>query len=476
MSAEPRLSDTIHSIPEALAFWAEHTPNAPALIVPDGPTISYDTLWRSVTDMVHSLRHHGVRRHDRVVLLVAEGPLLATTLLGAMSAAVATPLSSTLTISELRIALRGLGAVAAIVLAPVAPGTMECLVHNQLSVFELDMNGTVQAQEFDAGSIRRAERASPPRPEDIAVILQTSGTTGTPKWVPRTHGVLLTDGRRHRDRFGVDRSDRALSVAPMTWSLGQTTLIHAIAAGASLICPPSSDLARLWEITRSERPTWMFPSAGFATLLTQFLREHAPCSDASSLRFVRVTSGPLALEVHDDLAKQLGAPIFISYSSSEAGGIAMALPPPAVHKPGSAGQPVQDVRIVDAAGASLDAGTVGEIVVRGPQVFAGYLDDSAANAGSFFPGGWLRTGDLGYLDADGFLFVKGRVNELINRGGEKIAPLEVDRVLLAHPAVSAAATFAIPDELLGEDIAAAVVLVEGGKPAGANCGAGWSTS
>jgi acyl-coenzyme A synthetase/AMP-(fatty) acid ligase len=462
VSAEPRLSDTIHTIPEALAFWAEHTPDAPALIVPDGPTITYDTLWRGVTDMVRFLRHHGVRRQDRVVLLVPEGPLLATTLLGTMSAAIATPLSSTLTISELRIALRGLGAVAAIVLKPVAPGTMDCLmVHNQLSVFELDTNGTVRAQEFDAGSTRRVERAHPPRAEDIAVVLQTSGTTGTPKWVPRTHGILLTDGRRHRDRFGVDRSDRALSVAPMTLSLGLTTLIHTIAAGAALICPPSSDLARLWEITRSERPTWMFTSAGFATLLTQFLREHAPCSDASSFRFVRVTSGPLAPEVHDELAKQLGAQILMSYSSSEAGGIAMALPPPAVHKPGSAGQPVQDVRIVDATGNSLEPETVGEIVVRGPQVFAGYLDDPTVNAASFFPGGWLRTGDLGYLDADGYLFVRGRVNELINRGGEKIAPLEVDRVLLAHPAVSAAATFAIPDDLLGEDIAAAVVLVEG---------------
>jgi acyl-coenzyme A synthetase/AMP-(fatty) acid ligase len=249
----------------------------------------------------------------------------------------------------------------------------------------------------------------------------------------------------------------------MTWSLGHTTLVHAIIAGAALICSPTFDLARLWEIIKSERPTWMFASSGFATLLTRFLREHAPGPDASSLRFVRVTSGPLAPEVCDELTKQLAAPIFISYSSSEAGGIAMAFPPPAGHKPGSAGQPVQEVRIVDATGNSLEPGTVGEIVVRGPQVFAGYLDDPTANAAAFFPGGWLRTGDLGYLDAEGFLFVRGRVNELINRGGEKIAPLEVDRVLLAHPAVRAAATFAIPDELLGEDIAAAVVLVEGGE-------------
>jgi len=202
----------------------------------------------------------------------------------------------------------------------------------------------------------------------------------------------------------------------------------------------------------------MFPSAGLATLLTRFLRDYAPCPDLSSFRFVRVTSGPLSLEDCDELANQLGAPILISYSSSEASGIAMALPPPAIHKPGSAGQPVQDVKIVDAAGNSLESGTVGEIVVRGPQVFAGYLDDPTANAAAFFPGGWLRTGDLGYLDPDGFLFVRGRVNELVNRGGEKIAPVEVDRVLLRHPAVADAAVFGVPDVRLGEDVVAAVVL------------------
>jgi acyl-CoA synthetase (AMP-forming)/AMP-acid ligase II len=136
----------------------------------------------------------------------------------------------------------------------------------------------------------------------------------------------------------------------------------------------------------------------------------------------------------------------------------MALPPPATQKPGSAGQPVQEVRIVDAAGNSVGPETVGEIVVRGPQVFAGYLDEPDANPAAFFADGWFRTGDLGYLDEDGFLFVMGRVNELINRGGEKIAPLEVDDVLRSHAAVMDAATFAVPDARLGQDIVAAVVL------------------
>jgi acyl-CoA synthetase (AMP-forming)/AMP-acid ligase II len=139
----------------------------------------------------------------------------------------------------------------------------------------------------------------------------------------------------------------------------------------------------------------------------------------------------------------------------------MTLPPPSPVKPGSVGQPIQEVRIVDQSGGDVATGAIGEIWVRGPKVASGYSDDPDATVAAFLPGGWFRTGDLGYLDDDGFLFLAGRLNELINRGGTKIAPQEVDDALLAHPAVREATTFAVPDERLGEDIAAAVVLEPG---------------
>jgi acyl-CoA synthetase (AMP-forming)/AMP-acid ligase II len=181
----------------------------------------------------------------------------------------------------------------------------------------------------------------------------------------------------------------------------------------------------------------------------------------TSLRFVRVTAAAISPEIREELAMRLGAPVLVSYSSSEIGAVATALPPPARSKPGSVGQPIQRIRIVTGDGSDVHPGAEGEIWVRTMKVFSGYLDDPELNAAAFTPDGWFRTGDVGRLDADGFLYLTGRVNELINRGGAKVSPREVDEALLAHPAVSAAGTFAVPDARLGQDIVAAVVFEPG---------------
>jgi acyl-CoA synthetase (AMP-forming)/AMP-acid ligase II len=205
----------------------------------------------------------------------------------------------------------------------------------------------------------------------------------------------------------------------------------------------------------------MFPSSGFLALLAQFLRDRPDLAAPASLRFVRVTAAPLSPAICEEVAGRLDAPVLFSYSSSEASLIATALPPPATHKPGSSGRPVQEVRIVNDSGREALTGDEGEIWVRGPKVFAGYLDDPETNMAVLLTDGWFRTADQGYLDRDGFLFVTGRRDERINRGGAKIAPIEVDAVLLAHPAVADAAAFNLPDERLGEEIGVAVVLREG---------------
>ena len=238
-------------------------------------------------------------------------------------------------------------------------------------------------------------------------------------------------------------------------------LTKAIAAGAGLIFPDTTDLPRMWESIAAERPTWMYCSPGYLELLARLLRERPALPAPSSLRFVRVSSAPLSLEVCEELETRLGAPILPSYGTSEAGRITAVLPPPAPRKPGSDGRPVQEVRIVADDGSDVGPGVAGEIWVRGPLVFAGYLDDPENNAARFTADGWFRTGDLGYLDADGFFFLTGRINELINRGGTKIVPGEVDEALLDHPAVAEAAVFGVPDARLGEDIVAAVVLKPG---------------
>jgi acyl-CoA synthetase (AMP-forming)/AMP-acid ligase II len=205
----------------------------------------------------------------------------------------------------------------------------------------------------------------------------------------------------------------------------------------------------------------MFASAGLLEMLAIFLRDHPAPRQPSSLRLVRVTSAPISPAVCEELEQRLGAPVLVSYSSTEMGLIATALPPPAAHKPGSVGKPFLNLRIVAADGRDAGPGAEGEVWVRGAKLARGYIDDPETNASVLAPGGWFRTGDAGYLDEDGFLFLTGRVNELINRGGEKIAPAEVDAVLLAHPGVRAAAAFAVPDARLGEDVVAAVVPWDG---------------
>jgi acyl-CoA synthetase (AMP-forming)/AMP-acid ligase II len=252
-----------------------------------------------------------------------------------------------------------------------------------------------------------------------------------------------------------------MSVAPIAIPLGRSTLLHGIVAGAALIFPRSADLPGLWAAIHDEHPTWMAASSGVVEMLASYLRVTPVGHPPSSFRFVHVTAGAVSPEICDELATRLGTPVLPRYSSSEIGAVATALPPPAKSKPGSVGIPIQELRIVNGDGADARPGAEGEIWVRNSKGFSGYLDDPELTAATFVSGGWFRTGDVGRLDEDGFLYLTGRLNELINRGGEKIAPVEVDQALQSHPAVADAAVFAVPDALLGEDLVAAVVLKPG---------------
>ena len=455
--AGDRLPDAIDTIPEALAFWAERTPDAPALITPGGPAITYGVLHRRANAQADSLRRDGIGRGDRVVLLMPEGAELAAVLLGTMSAAIAVPVNAALREGELASVLDGLGAAAALVSAPPLAAIQQCLRHHGVSIHVVDGDA---GSEPCAAPLAGAARHAAPRPDDLALVEITSGTTGRPKRVPHTHAGLLADGRGRRDLFGLTGQDRALAVAPLTLSLGVCVLIHTLAAGGAMIFPPAPDTPALWGALTEERATWMFPSAGLVEVLIRFLRDRPAEPPPPALRLVRVTAAPISDETCDELSVRLGAPVLNSYSATETGLIATALPPPSEHRRGSVGRPIREVRVVAANGGDAARGVSGDIWVQAAGYFAGYLDDVETDAAALRPGGWYRTGDLGYLDGDGFLFLTGRRSELINRGGEKIAPAEVDAALGAHPAVRAAAAFAIPDERWGEDVVAAVVLEE----------------
>ncbi|MFN8589814.1 MAG: AMP-binding protein [Thermomicrobiales bacterium] len=451
-----RLPDTVCSIPDALAYWAERTPDAPALVIPGQPAFTYAALARRTRAIAAALYHSGVGRGGRVVVLVPDGPDLAIALLGVSAAATAIPLAANLTAAELDSALRDLAAVAVVVGPPLTPGIHDCLTRHGLPVISLDADEDPDVLPRSGETQRSPCGEAGPDADDIALVLRTSGTTGGAKLVPATHRWLVGEGRARRDLFGLNQHDRALVVAPLTLSLGTCVLFHSIVAGAALIIPLSSDLPTLVATIDEARPTWMFPSAGLVELLVAYLREQPAPRRSSSLRFVRVTAAPIAVAVCEELAQRLDAPVLNCYSATETGLVATALPPPAMQKSGSVGRPVQDIRIVAADGSDAVPGEEGEIWVRAAKLSRGYLDDPPTNAAVLAPGGWFRTGDIGSLDEAGFLFLAGRLSERINRGGAKISPEEVDAVLLAHPAIEAAAVFAVPDARLGEDIVAAV--------------------
>jgi acyl-CoA synthetase (AMP-forming)/AMP-acid ligase II len=237
------------------------------------------------------------------------------------------------------------------------------------------------------------------------------------------------------------------------------SLLSSLAAGGAVICPPGFDALKFWQWVDTFKPTWYSAVPTMHQLLLSRAERNAALIAANRFRFIRSSSAPLPPVVMERLEAAFGAPVLESYGMTEASHQMASNPlPPAPRKGGSVGVGVGvDVAIMDDAGALLAQGAIGEVVVRGGNVMDGYENNPEANASAFI-NGWFRTGDQGYLDADGYLCLTGRIKELINRGGEKISPLEIDDVLLRHPAVAEALAFAVPHATLGEEVHAAVVL------------------
>jgi acyl-CoA synthetase (AMP-forming)/AMP-acid ligase II len=307
-----------------------------------------------------------------------------------------------------------------------------------------------------------------PAPDDLAMILLTSGTTDVPRRVPATHrNMLATCSARVRARR-LTRCDRGLTAAPAYFVLGLARIIESLISGGSAIVAPAHEIVRQPELIQKLTPTWAWISPALLETILQAEGKHSTYREWP-LRFVRAGGAQVTPELIARAQALWGVPVLNGYGTTETLGYISAEESPETipRKPGSVGlaRPGLEVAIRTVDGDPLPPGMVGEITVRGPAVFSGYLGDPEATAAAFFTGRWYRTGDLGYLDDEGYLFVTGRLREMINRGGEKIAPTEIDQVLRAHPAIADAAAFAIPDARLGEEIAAAVVLREEGTVA-----------
>lgn len=299
----------------------------------------------------------------------------------------------------------------------------------------------------------------PPHPNDIALFLHTSGTTSRPKGVPLTHANLMASIGNIANHFRLTPADVGLLVMPLFHVHGLIgASLSTLYSGGTLVVPPRFSAGTFWSTVQAHRVTWYSAVPTIhQVLVSRADADRAPAH--SGLRFIRSCSAALAPATLAQLESRFDAPVLESYAMTEAAHQMTSNPlPPAVHKPGTVGPGANvDVAIMDETGNLLAVGDAGEVVVRGPNVTSGYHNNPEANAAAF-TNGWFRTGDRGVIDADGYLTLVGRIKELINRGGEKISPLEVDAALLFHPAVAEAASFAAPDAKYGEEVHAAVVL------------------
>ena len=446
---------------EALSRWAALTPDAVAVLTPESEPMTYSELEATVARLAGELRARGLGRTDGIALVVSEGTELCVAVLAAMAVGIAVPLAWPAALREYAAVLAGSGVRAVLASETVLSaesGFDECGV--PLLTLRANVREWTGSERVAGPMLDDPVAPDPPGADDIALILHSSGTTGTPKRVPRTHRAMAAACAAMVAARAKTPADRCLSLARTTYSQGLNALLYTVVSGGSLVTAAGLDARMLPEAIARYRPTYI--STGPAVL--RGLATDGFFADAirrSPLKSIHSTAGALGAEELADLEALFGVPILNGYGLSEAPGIAGERFPREQTVPGSVGKPWCEVEIHDAERRRVAAGARGEIVVRGPTVFPGYLDDPAANAAVFLPGGWFRTGDVGFLDEAGYLHLTGRLDETINRGGEKIVPDEVDRALNDHPAVAEAAAFAVPDDHLGEDIAAAVVLAPG---------------
>ncbi|EPE05667.1 peroxisomal-coenzyme a synthetase [Ophiostoma piceae UAMH 11346] len=301
-----------------------------------------------------------------------------------------------------------------------------------------------------------------PKPHDVALVLHTSGTTSRPKVVPLTHRNLTVTMKNIQDTYKLTAADRTMLVMPLFHVHGLLCgLLAPLFSGGSLIVPAKFSATEFWRDFTEHKANWYTA----VPTIHQILLKHPIPNPRPEIRFIRSCSSPLSPTVFANLEKALGAPVLEAYAMTEAAHQMTSNPlPPAKRKPGfvGLGQGVE-VRILNDQGNELPQGQEGEICVRGDNVTSGYLNNEAANATAYAPGGFFRTGDQGRKDEDGYVQITGRIKELINKGGEKISPIELDNVMTRHPSVSEAVSFAIPDDLYGQDIGVAVVLKPGAK-------------
>lgn len=440
--------------------------DAIAIAAPGFPALSYGGLRRLVADVAADLNTFGLGANDAVAIVLPNGPEMATAFVAIASVATAAPLNPAYKADEFDFYLSDLNARALIVARDVETPARDVAQKRGIPVIELLVAEGAAAGEFtltlpEGGSTGNS--SAPAGAEDVALVLHTSGTTSRPKIVPLSQRNICASAGHIRETLALTADDVCLNIMPLFHIHGLiAAVLSSLSAGASIFCTPGFNALKFFSWLDEANPTWYTAVPTMHQAILARAGRNLGSIDRARLRFTRSSSASLPPQVMQALEETFSCPLVEAYGMTEAAHQMACNPlPPAVRKPGTVGLAAgPEVAIMNAAGKLLADGQTGEIVIRGPNVSAGYKNNPEANAEAFTDG-WFRTGDQGVLDNEAYLTITGRLKEIINRGGEKISPREIDEVLMDHPAIAQVVTFALPHEKLGEDVAAAIVLVDG---------------
>jgi acyl-CoA synthetase (AMP-forming)/AMP-acid ligase II len=428
-----------------------------ALLVPGGPRLTYRRLREEVGRAAGVLAAHGVRSGHRVALVYPNSAEAVVLFLAAAATGTAAPLNPAYKVDEFAFYLEDTGAKVLLVPPGDSAGAREAL-GDRGAVIEAGFDGS-SSLRFGP-DIRGARPAlAAPHDDDVALVLHTSGTTSRPKMVPLRHRNLTASVANIVASYRLGADDVSLCVMPLFHVHGLVaSTLAALGSGGTVVIPPRFSPFEFWGLVRDHRVTWYSAVPTIHQMLVGRATQRRPAR-AGSLRFARSCSSALSPQLMRQVEDLLGVPMLEAYGMTEASHQMASNPlPPAERRPGSVGPGTGvEIAILGEQCDPLPPGMAGEVAVRGPNVMAGYEANPTATQEAFCDD-WFRTGDQGTLDEAGYLTLQGRIKELIVRGGEKIAPREIDEVLMSHPAVAEAVTFGVPHQSWGEEVAAAVVL------------------
>ena len=433
--------------------------NKTSIIIPGGPNINYEDFRDEVEKISGLLAGYGVNKGSAVSIVLENSldfmvDFLAVTRAGAIAA----PLNPAYTVDEFKFFMEDADAKLVIV---SAGATAAIEAANSLSIpfliSSVNSDGKIALSHED-NNLSKSIDPENPSPDDIALFLHTSGTTSRPKGVPLTHSNLMTSLNNIVKTYALTENDTALVVMPLFHVHGLIGVaLSSLNSAGTIVIPPRFSASNFWQNQALTNATWYSAVPTIHQIL--LMRSDDDNAPTKSFRFIRSCSASLAPSVFTDLESRFGAPVLEAYGMTEASHqMSSNLLPPGSRAPGTVGIGTGvEISIMNEQGTLLNVGEKGEVVIKGKNVTHGYHNNPEANAEAF-TNGWFRTGDQGVLSDESVLTLTGRLKELINRGGEKISPLEVDAALIKHPAIAEAVCFGVEDVKYGEIVQAAVVL------------------